>query len=61
VGEFCQEGDPSVKGARRKKYNTGTRNTMVIEKDKWKCVSDPSKKARELLKKAYGDDPYYIW
>ena len=58
---FARTSNPSVKGARRKKYNTGTRNTMVIEKDKWKCVSDPLKKARELLRKAYGDDPYYIW
>ena len=58
---FARTGDPSVKGVRWKKYNTKTRDTMVIEKDKWKCVSDPSKKARELLKKAYGDEPYYVW
>ena len=58
---FAGTGDPSVKGVLWKKYNTGTRDTMVIEKDKWKCVSDPSKKARELLKKAYGDEPYYVW
>lgn len=58
---FARTGDPSVKGAGWKKYNTRTRDTMVIEKDKWKCVSDPSKRARELLKKAYGDEPYYVW
>ena len=58
---FAKAGDPSVKGARWKKYNTDTRDTMVIEKDKWKCVSDPSKKARELLKKAYGNKPYHVW
>ena len=58
---FAGTGDPSVKGVLWKKYNTGTRDTMVIEKDKWECVSDPSKKTRELLKKAYGDKPYYVW
>lgn len=58
---FAGTGDPSVKGVMWKKYNTGTRDTMVIEKDKWECVSDPSKKTRELLKKAYGDKPYYVW
>lgn len=58
---FAGTGDPSVKGARWKKYNTVTRDTMVIEKDKWKCVFDPSKKSRELLKKAYGDKPYHVW
>jgi len=58
---FAGTGNPSVKGVLWKKYNTGTRDTMVIEKDKWECVSDPSKKTRELLKKAYGDKPYYVW
>ena len=58
---FAGTGDPSVKGVLWKKYNTGTRDTMVIEKDKWECVSDPSKKTRELLKKAYGNKPYYVW
>lgn len=58
---FAGTGDPSVEGARWKKYNTDTRDTMVIEKDKWECVSDPSKKSRELIKKAFGDRPYYVW
>ena len=50
-----------IKDARWENYDSDTRDTMVIEKDKWECVSDPSKKARKLLKKAYGDDQYYLW
>ena len=58
---FAKTGDPSIAGAKWSKYNTGTKDTMVIEKDKWECVSDPSKTARELLEKAYGDEPYHVW
>ena len=58
---FVRTGNPSVKGARWKRYNTDSRDTMVIGKFEWKCVSDPSKDARELLKKAYGDKPYHVW
>ena len=58
---FAKNGDPSIEGVEWKKYETKDRQTMVIEKDKWECVSDPSKKARELLEKAYGDEPYQVW
>ena len=58
---FATTGDPSIEGAEWLKYTTADRMTMVIEKDKWECVSDPSKTARELLTKAYGDEPYPIW
>ena len=58
---FARTGDPSVGGVKWESYNTDTRVTMVIEKDKWDCVSDPSNKARELLEKAYGDEPYHVW
>ena len=34
---------------------------MVIEKHKWGCVLDPSKTARTLLARAYGDKPYHEW
>ena len=58
---FAKTGDPSIAGATWNKYNTDTRDTMVIDKGKWECVSDPSKIARELLEKAYGDEPYHVW
>ena len=58
---FAKTGDPSIEGVEWQTYNTTDRMTMVIEKDKWECVSDPSKIARELLTKAYGDEPYHIW
>ncbi len=58
---FATNGNPSIEGADWKAYKTKDRMTMVIEKDKWECVSDPSKKARELLTRAYGDEPYPIW
>lgn len=58
---FAKTGDPSIDGAVWKAYNTGTRDTMVIGREKWKCVSDPSKIERELLEKAYGDAPYHVW
>ena len=48
---FAKTGDPSIDGVKWKAYNADTRDTMVIEKDKWECVSDPSKPARELLEK----------
>ena len=58
---FAKAGDPSIEGAEWLKYTTDDRQTMVIEKDGWKCESDPSKTARELLTKAYGDEPYSVW
>ena len=58
---FAKTGDPSVDGVAWKAYDTAAKDTMVIEKDKWECVSDPSKTARELLEKAYGNDPYHVW
>lgn len=58
---FAKTGDPSIDGAVWKQYNTATRETMVIGKDKWECVSDPVKTARELLEKAFGDKPYRVW
>lgn len=58
---FAKTGDPSISEAEWKAYDTDTRDTMVIAKDGWACVSDPSKTARELLEKAYGDEPYHVW
>ena len=58
---FAKAGDPSIEGAEWAAYDTKDRNTMVIEKDGWKCESDPSKTPRELLTKAYGDEPYPVW
>lgn len=58
---FAKTGDPTIDGVIWKPYNTDTRDTMVINKDKWECVSDPSKKSRELLEKVFGDEPYLIW
>ena len=56
-----RRGDPSIDGIEWKQYNTDTRDTMVIDQDKWECVSDPSKTARELLEKAFGNEPYHLW
>ena len=58
---FARTGEPYVEGAVWKPYNTGTRETMVIEKDRWECVPDPSRTPRELLEKTFGDEPYHIW
>ena len=58
---FAKTGDPSINEAEWKPYDTDARYTMVIAKDGWECVSDPSKTARELLEKAYGDEPYHVW
>ena len=58
---FAKTGDPSIEEAEWQPYETKDRMTMVIEKDKWECVSDPSKTPRELLEKAYGDEPYHVW
>ena len=58
---FAKAGDPSTEDADWAKYTTKTRDTMVISKDGWKCESDPSKIPRELLEKAYGDEPYLVW
>ena len=58
---FAKAGDPSIADAGWAPYDSKVRSTMVIEKDKWECVPDPSKKARKLLTKVYGDEPYSIW
>ena len=58
---FAKTGNPSIEEAEWQPYETKDRMTMVIEKDKWECVSDPSKNPRELLEKAYGDEPYHVW
>lgn len=58
---FATNGDPSIEGAEWAKYDSDQRETMVIEKDGWKCESDPNKTARELLTVVYGDDPVHIW
>ena len=58
---FAKTGDPSIEGAAWKEYDAATRDTMVIEKDAWECVPDPSKTTRELLETAYGDEPYRVW
>lgn len=58
---FAKTGDPTVDGVVWKPYDTATRDTMVIQTGRWECVSDPSKTPRELLKKAFGDNPYHVW
>ena len=58
---FAKTGDPTISEAEWKPYDTNARYTMVIDKGGWECVSDPSKTARELLEKAYGDEPYHVW
>ena len=58
---FAKTGDPTVDGVAWKPYDTATRDTMVIQTGRWKCVSDPSKTPRELLEKAFGDNPYHVW
>ena len=58
---FAKTGAPTVEDADWKKYSTAQRDTMVIEKDQWSCVSDPSKTPRELLWKAFKDEPYHVW
>ena len=58
---FAKTGDPSIGDAKWERYSTDARDTMVIKKGKWECVSDPSKTPRELLEKAYGDEPYRVW
>ena len=58
---FAKTGNPSIEGVTWKAYNTNTRDTLVIEKGTWECVSDPSKLARELLQKAYADEPFHVW
>lgn len=58
---FAKTGDPSIEGTEWSAYDSKDRNTMVIEKDGWKMESDPSKTPRELLTRAYGDEPYSVW
>lgn len=58
---FAKTGDPSTETARWEPYDSTARNTMVIEKDQWTCQPDPSAAAREILTRAYGDQPYAVW
>ena len=58
---YAKTGDPSIEGVEWKKYDSTDRYTMVIEKDGWECVSDPSKTAREFMTKVYGDEPLSLW
>ena len=58
---FAKSGNPSIEGVEWRNYQTADRQTMVIGKEDWKCESDPSKTARELLARAYGDSPYHVW
>ena len=58
---FAKSGNPSIEGAEWSSYDTSDRNTMVIKKDGWKLESDPSKTARELMERIYGDTPYQVW
>ena len=58
---FAKTGDPSIEGVTWKKYDTATRDTMVMGKESWECVPDPSGVARKLLETAYGDEPYHVW
>ena len=58
---YAKTGDPSIESAEWKKYDSTDRYTMVIEKDGWECVSDPSKEAREFMTRIYGDEPLSLW
>lgn len=58
---FAKTGDPSTEAIDWKTYNTDTRDTLVIDKDGWECVSDPSKTARQILDKAFKDEPFHVW
>lgn len=58
---FATDGNPSIEDVEWTKYDSTDRNTMVIEKDGWSMQSDPSKTARELLTKAFGDKPFHLW
>ena len=58
---FAKNGDPSIEGTEWKAYDAENRDTMVIDKDKWECVSDPSKEAREFMTRIYGDEPLSLW
>ena len=58
---FAKNGDPSIEGVEWLKYDATDRNTMVIDKDAWECVPDPSKEAREYMTKIYGDEPLSLW
>ena len=58
---FAKTGVPLVNGIDWKPYHSDTRETLVIGKDEWTCVQDPSKTPRKLLEKAFGDNPYRVW
>ncbi len=66
---FAKSANPSISDTVWEKYDTTNRNTMTINLDGWKLVSDPSKTARELMKTIYPDRPvsydglyeYNIW
>lgn len=58
---FAESGDPSVTGAEWIPYQTSDRHVMVMTPDGWSCESDPLRTSRELLTKAYGDEPYIVW
>ncbi len=58
---FAKSSDPSIEGVEWQKYDATDRYTMVIDKDKWECVADPSKTAREYMTKVYGDEPLSLW
>lgn len=58
---FAKTGDPSIEEVQWEKYSVPDRMTMVMKKDAWECVSDPSKTARELLTTVLGDEPYQVW
>lgn len=53
---FAKTGNPSIKSAEWTKYNTSTRDVMVMNKDGWKMESDPFKTARELMATIYANE-----
>lgn len=58
---YAKTGNPSIQDVEWKKYDADNRETMVIEKDGWKCEPDPSKTAREYMSRIYGDEPLSLW
>ena len=58
---FAKTGDPSTEGASWKSYDSEARDTMVIGRDAWECISDPCATQRQLLEVAYPGEPFHVW
>lgn len=64
---FAKTGDPSIEGVEWKPYHSDTRDTMVIEKDKWECVSEctftclspRNAHFRWVLPQTVAEDPFF--